>query len=106
MNYVKLANYTPYHNHVYHKNGKLYVRVVRKQAYPPELKGRVSYIEMNKANINKYVPNNVVSNNIGYKKNGNHYIKVKKHSGLIWLPVSPLFNRYKKHMNGRFVKVM
>ena len=102
-NYVKVSNNTQY----YHKNGKLYLRIVRKQAYPPELRGRVYYIEMNKANINKYKPNNVVSNNIGYKKtNGNRYIKVKKHSGLIWLPNTPISNRYKKHMNGRFVKVM
>jgi hypothetical protein len=106
MNYVKLNNAPMHYNQVYHKNGKLYVRVVRKQAYPPEQKGRVTYIEMNNANIKKYMPNNIVSNNIGYKKNGNHYIKVKKHSGLIWLPVTPISNRYKKHVNGKFVKVM
>jgi hypothetical protein len=102
---VKLKNAPAYYNHVYHKNGELYLRTgPRKQLYPIGLVVPATYRKMNKNNVNKYNPNNVVSNNIGYKKNGKMYIKVKKYSNLIWLPVDPVSNRYTKY-NGKFYKL-
>lgn len=109
MSYTKLNNVPSYFNHIYHKNGELYVRTgPRKQLYPLGLTVPASYRKMNKGNINKYKPNNsnIVSNNIGYKNTNNGYIKVKKYAGLIWLPVTPMVNRYMKTNNGRFTKLI
>lgn len=95
----------------YHKNGELYRYTgPRKQLYPLGLNVPAAFHKVPKSEVNRYKPANTnINGNVGYKKlnygNKNHYIKVKKHSsGLIWVPNTPVHNRYERK-NGKFVKI-